>query len=362
MAAAGLYRVSSPRSLGGGECEPRTQIETIEIISAADGAAGWNLMIGIEIMGLLGAALPLATARELYADEGLIVSGALNPLGRATPVPGGYRVRGQWPFGSGCHNAAWFWGQCLRTDERGEVVRTEGGGPKMCEVLIPSSDFEILDTWQVSGLRGSGSHDVAARDVFVPEEHVTAVVQGGMQLRESGTLYRYPSMCRLAYNKIGVATGIAQAAIEHFKKLASVKQPRGSSVSLREKSSVQLAFAEAVSSLRGARAYVMESVEALWRVVDAGDESTTEQRMHVHLSCSQACQAAIRSVELLVSAAGSTANFTTCPLERCLRDVRVVPQHIMVSPQWLEASGASLLGLPRDSPFAVAAIRKGVPT
>src|SRR5262245_31149250 len=203
MASAGLYRVAAPRSIGGGECDPRTQIETIEIVSAADGAAGWNLMIGIENMGFLGAALPLETARKLYADPGLIVAGALNPLGRAQPVAGGYRVTGQWPFASGCHNADWFWGQCVVTDGD-EPARAERGGPVLREVLIPSTEFQILDTWHVSGLRGSGSHDVAAHDVFVPEERVTAVLQGGMRLRETGTLYRYPPFNRLAYNKIGV--------------------------------------------------------------------------------------------------------------------------------------------------------------
>ena len=350
MAAAGLYRIAAPRSIGGGECDPRTQIETIEIVSAADGAAGWNLMIGIENMGFLGAALPLETARKLYADPGLIVAGALNPLGRATPVSGGYRVTGQWPFASGCHNAGWFWGQCLVTDGDG-LAKSPSGGAVLREALIPSTEFEIVDTWHVSGLRGSGSHDVAARDVFVPDEHVTAVLEGGMQLRETGTLYRYPPFNRLAYNKIGVATGIAQAALEHFKKLATEKQPRGSRKLLREKVSVHLVYAEATARLRAARAYAFEAVEEVWRMVEAGAPASAEQRMHVHLACTEACTAAIHTVELLHSAAGTTANFTSCPLERCLRDVRVVPQHIMVSPQWRETAGRVLLGLPGDSPF-----------
>jgi alkylation response protein AidB-like acyl-CoA dehydrogenase len=350
MAAAGLYRVAAPRSIGGGECDPRTQIETIEAVSAADGATGWNLMIGIENMGFLGAALPLEIARKLYTDPGLIVAGALNPLGRATKVAGGYQVSGQWPFASGCHNAGWFWGQCIVTDGDGSA-KSEGGPPQLREALIPSSDFEIVDTWHVSGLRGSGSHDVAARDVFVPDERVTAVMQGGMQLRETGTLYRYPPFNRLAYNKIGVATGIAQAALEHFHQLATEKQPRGSRKLLREKVSVHLTYAEAVASLRSARAYALEAVESVWQTVESGDAPSADQRMHVHLACAHACEASIRTVELLHAAAGTTANFTSCPLDRCLRDVRVVPQHIMVSPQWKETAGRVLLGLPGDSPF-----------
>ncbi len=350
MAAAGLYRVAAPRSVGGAECNPRSQIETIETISAADGAAGWNLMIGIEIMGFLGAALDLETARKLYADPGLIVAGALNPLGRATKSEGGFRVTGQWPFASGCHNAQWFWGQCIVVDGDDPTNR-EPGGVVLREALIPAAEFEILDTWHVSGLRGSGSHDVAARDVFVPEERMTAVMSGGIQLRETGTLFRFPPFNRLAYNKVGVATGIARGALGHFKELAGQKLPRGSRKLLRDKVSVQLAVAEAEAQLRQARAFVFESVEEVWDATDRGAPVTAEQRALVHLACTNACTASIRAVEIVATAAGTTANFTSCPLERCMRDVRVIPQHIMVSPQWTEVAGRVLLGLEGESPF-----------
>lgn len=350
MAAAGLYRIAAPRSVGGGECDPRTQIETIETVAAADGAAGWTLMIGIENMGFLGAVLPLETATKLFSDPGLIVAGALNPLGRATPTDGGFRVSGQWPFASGCHNAGWFWGQCIVMDGD-EPAKSESGGAVLREALIPAGEFEILDTWKVSGLRGTGSHDVVARDVFVPTDHMTGVMAGGMQLRETGTLYRFPAFNRLAYNKVGVSTGIARAALDHFSKLASEKLPRGSRKLLRDKVSVQLAVAEAETQLRSARAFVFEAIDDVWRATEDGRPATDEQRVLVHLACSNAATASIRAVEIVHSAAGTTANFQDCPLDRCLRDVRVVPQHIMVSPQWNEVAGRVLLGLPGDSPF-----------
>ncbi len=350
MASAGLHRIAAPRSVGGGECDPATQIETIEVISAADGASGWNLMIGIENQGFVGAALPLETARKLFADSALIVAGALNPLGRARPADGGLIVSGQWPFASGCHNAGWFWGQSVLMDGD-EPARNEAGGGELRETLIPASEFEIVDTWHVSGLRGSGSHDVAVHEVFVPDEYVTALLSGGMRLRETGTLYRFPPFNRLAYNKVGVATGIARAAIDHFKQLATEKLPRGSRKLLRDKVSVQLAVAEAETQLRSARAFVLDAVGEVWRATEEGRETTAEQRALVHLACSNACTASILAVEIVHTAAGTTANFTSSPLERCMRDVRVVPQHIMVSPQWTEVAGRVLLGLEGDRPF-----------
>ena len=152
MAHAGLFRVAAPRRLGGAEAEPEEQIQTIEIVSAADGSVGWNLMIGIESMGFLGAALDPSVASKLFADPSLIISGALNPLGVATRVPGGYRVSGQWPFASGCHNAHYFWGQCQVRDEDGNAV--SDGSSQLREALLGRDEFEILDTWHVSGLGG----------------------------------------------------------------------------------------------------------------------------------------------------------------------------------------------------------------
>jgi alkylation response protein AidB-like acyl-CoA dehydrogenase len=348
LAEAGLHRVAAPREVGGAEVHPATQIEVIEVISEADGAAGWNLMIGIENQGFLGAALRPGVAKSIFADPGLVVCGALNPLGRAVPVDGGFRVSGQWPFASGCQNADYFWGQCV-VHEGGERSRDAAGHVRLREALVPASEFDVVDTWHVSGLRGSGSHDVAVRDRFVPDEMTTAVMGG--PLHASGPLFRLPPFSRLAYNKVGVATGIARAALDHFVELASHKTPRASSRLLRERPSAQLAVAEAEATLRSARAWVLEVVSELWDAAVDGRPATSEQRALVQLACSHAASAAVSAVERVHAVAGASANFTACPLERCFRDVQVVRQHIMVSPQWTEAAGRILLGLDSDAPI-----------
>jgi alkylation response protein AidB-like acyl-CoA dehydrogenase len=348
MAQAELYRVAVPAEYGGLECDPRTQIETIEAVSEADGAAGWNLMIGVENLGFLGPALAPEIAEKVFADPLLVVAGALNPLGRATPVDGGYRVTGQWPFASGCHNAQWFWGQCVVLDGDAPAA-SPGGGPVLREALLPRSEFEILDTWHVSGLRGSGSHDVAARDVFVPEERMTAAMAAPRRLRSP--IHRMPPLNRLAHNKVGVATGIARGALDAFYELAGETKRRGSSGALREKAAVQRAVAEAEIGLRAARAFVFEAVGAVWEAACADRPTSPRERALVHLACSNAVRAAGDAVALVHDAAGSRANFEGHPLERRLRDVRVVPQHITVSSQWLETSGGVLMGLAKELPF-----------
>ncbi len=342
MARADLYRVAAPRAIGGGEYHPVIQIRTIEAIAELDGSAAWNLMVGVEHGGILGAAYPLEFVKELYADPELIIVGAINPLGKAVSVDGGYLVSGQWPFGSGIHNADYFWGQCT-IHANGEVVKDKNG-PVTCEALISKSELEVLDTWHVSGLRATGSHDVRVKEVLIPDERISQVARRPM--RQEGTLYRLPFNTRLAYNKVGVATGIARAAIGHFKDLADEKTPRGFANRLRERSDAQYAIADAEYILGSARSFVFEQVSEIWDTVDRGDAPSIESRAMVQLACSGAATAAVQAVEKIYAAAGATANFVSSPLERCMRDVLVVRQHIMVSPQFKEGIGRALLGLP----------------
>jgi alkylation response protein AidB-like acyl-CoA dehydrogenase len=349
MADAGLFRVAVPRSLGGAEAHPFEQIRVIEAISEADGAAGWTLMIGIETLGMSSAVIRREVAEEvILGNPSVIFAGALNPMGRAQPVPGGMRVSGRWPFASGCTHADWFYGQSVVYD--GDApARAPGGGPLLREMLIPAKDFRVLDTWHVGGLRGSGSHDVLVEDVFVPDRFVTNAAETG--IHEDGPLFRLPPFTRLAYNKVGVATGIARAAIDHLVALAAQKKPRGSTLPLAERPHAQRCVAEAETALRSARAFVFEAVGEVWDVTVAGERATKRQRALAQLACSNAVAASASAVERVCSAAGTTANFTASPLERALRDVRVVPQHIMVSPQLADAAARVLIGLESETPF-----------
>ncbi len=348
MALAELYRVAAPREVGGGETHPFTQIGVIEALAQADGAAGWNLMIGIESMGFLSAALEPGVAREMLSDPAVVVSGALNPLGTAECEGSGYRVSGRWPFASGCQQSHYFWGQCIEVRE-GERLHDERGQVVLREAVVPSASFEVLDTWHVSGLRGSGSHDVQVREAWIPDQHMTQVY--ARRPHASGTLFRLPPGSRLAYNKVGVATGIARAAIEDFVALATEKTPRAARAPLRERADAQRGVAEAEAGLRSARAFVLEAVGEMWDTVARGDAPSMQQRALVQLACSHAANASVNAVSKVHAAAGTTANRLGHPLERRFRDVQVVRQHITVSPQWIESAGRVLLGLDSGSPL-----------
>jgi len=341
MAENGLYRVSVAFGGAPGH-DPATQIRTIEAISRADGAAGWNLMIGIENFGLLAGGF--ARGRELFAEPLTTLCSSSAAVGKAERVDGGFRVSGRWPFVSGCHNSRFFAG-IVSVHENGKPAEEPGR-----YALTKREDFEILDTWHVAGLRGSGSHDVRLEEVFVPEEDTLVLGSTGPPNdSEDSPLLRVPTGARLAYNKVGVGLGIARAAIDHFVALASGKVPFMSSTTLRERSFAQRSLALAEARLRSARAFVFESVEELWDAVLAGDPPGREERAILQLACSNAVVACTEAVDLVCEAAGTSAIQKLSPLERCARDVRVVRTHATVAPHHIEDAGRVLLGLEADA-------------
>jgi len=345
LAEAGLHRCGVPKSLGGLGCDPMSMMRVIETVSGADGGAGWTVMIGIEVLGVASGYLPADTVRSLLAAQpATIAAGAVNPVGRAVPTDGGYLVNGRWPFASGIHNADWWWGGCVVDDGTGRRPRDT------IQVLVPHEQVTIVDTWHVAGLAGSGSHDVEVVDRFVPHAHVSTMP--GPPAMTDEPIFRMPIMARFAFNKVGVATGIARSAVEAFKLLAAEKTPRGERNSLAERPRAQSAVAQAEARLSSGRAWAFEVVEELWAAALEGRPVSPDLHARVRLSCSYAVESSVRAVELVHSAAGSTVNFRSSPLERQFRDVHVVPQQITVAPHLMDAAGRVLLGLdPGHSTF-----------
>jgi len=159
LTAAGCFRTLVPRSHGGAELDLPADMRVIEGLARADGSIGWTVTIGHEAPVLLGK-LPRQAFDAIYADgPDVILAGTFNPTGVAAPVDGGFRVTGQWSFASGCQHAHWFVAHCIVDDGRQPPIRM---------MVLPAIDVEIKDTWSVSGLCGTGSHDFVVNDVFVP--------------------------------------------------------------------------------------------------------------------------------------------------------------------------------------------------
>ena len=257
LAAAGLFRLCVPRAVGGLEAHPAVLVECVEALARGDAAAGWCVAIGAT-SGLLAAYLPEDSARRLYASESAIAGGVFAPRGRAVRVDGGFRVTGRWPFASGCQHCDWLMGGCVVDTGDGTLQTLPNGMPDIRLMLAPAEDFEIHDTWHVSGLRGTGSHDIELSDAFVPDEMAASVISDTP--RHDGGLYAFPLFGLLALAIAGVSLGAARGALDDFIELAGAKVPTGGRRALAERGAVQAEIAQAEARLRAARALLFAAI------------------------------------------------------------------------------------------------------
>jgi indole-3-acetate monooxygenase len=345
MAEAGLFRICVPRKLGGGEVDAATMVRVIEAIAYADGSAGWCLMIGAT-SGVISAYLPEETAREIYGTHDAVTGGVFAPLGKATAVKGGYQVTGRWPYASGCEHCTWLMGGCVVLDE-GDPRLLANGMPDSRLLLFPASQAQVIDTWTVSGLRGTGSHDIAVDNLFVAGARAVSLMTD--RPLQSGPLYAFPIFGLLALGIAGVALGVARNAIDELTQLARAKRPTGGSRRLAERTTVQAQIAQAEATLRSARAFLFEGMEETWTAASAEGAISIHQRGTLRLAATHATTSAADVVDSMYNAGGGTSIYASSPLQRCFRDIHVVTQHMMVAPSTYELIGRLFLGVDVDT-------------
>ena len=339
MRAAGLFALWLSKTLGGPELSAVDYIRVIEAVARADGSAGWCASIASAYSCMAGFLKP-DVAQQIYDGGRGIVAGAVAPTGKALIDDGAFRVTGHWTYGSGILHSTWTLANCVVHDRTG-ARRGPAGAPEMRLVFFPTGSAEVIDTWKVAGLRGTGSHDYRVAGLFVPADHTISFP--APTALETGLLYRTPLLSGLAV--AAVPLGIARTAIDAVIALASAKTPAGSASLMRDKPTVQADVARAEVLLGAARSYLLTTLGELWEEVASGAGASVHQRSMVRLAGTFAAQASAEAVDLMVNAAGGTALFETNPLERCFRDVHACKQHIATSTSNYEMGGRVLLGL-----------------
>jgi alkylation response protein AidB-like acyl-CoA dehydrogenase len=329
---AGLFSMCVPEALGGGEVPVLELVEAVETIARADAAAGWCLMIQAT-SGTLGAYLDEATAAEVFGGDQAILGGVYAPMGRAVAAEGGYRVSGRWPFASGSSHCTWLVGGAM----------VEDGPPRM--MLFPAAEVEILDTWHVSGLAGTGSNDIQVDDVFVPAARTVSLI--GDKPRLDRPLYKFPVFGLLALGIAAVALGTARGAVDDLLQLAGAKTPTGSRRRLAERPHTQAQLAMAEAGLASARQFVRYAVGGSWEAAQGGDLNLG-QRARLRLAATHATTVAAHVVDVMYTLGGGSSIYLKSPLQRRFRDVHAATQHMMVGQPTYELAGRVLLGLDVD--------------
>jgi indole-3-acetate monooxygenase len=340
MAQAGLFRLWVPRSLGGEEADSMTLLRVVEQVPSVDDATGWCVALGDEYGVFSGHLLPDA-ARDIFgSDPNVITAGALRPAGKAVVVHGGYWVTGRWTLGSGCQHAAWMVGGCQIID--GDQPRLDPKGMPVPRLLFfAATDCEIFDTWHSIGLRGTGSHDYAVADLFVPTAHSLWFRKPQV---EPGPLYAMPTIALFGTALAAVPLGIGRHAIDILTKLAETKIASRSIRTLSEDSTMQVALGRAEALLCSGRAFLYETLEDAWQVVSSGHALSPTQRARLWLASTHAASSAKQAAELMFSAGGSASPYTRSELERCVRDIHAACQHVTLALPNYEMAGQAFLG------------------
>lgn len=340
LTSAGVFKLLVPRAYGGAAASVATTAAVIEEVARADGSAGWCAMISAT-SGLMCLYLDDATAREVYGPDEAATCGVFAPLGRATREDGGFRVSGRWPFASGCEYSRWRMGGTIVAGD----LPLPSGAPDVRSMLFRAEETTIHDTWDTVGMRGSGSHDIEARGVFVPAARSFSLLTD--RPRQGGPTV--PFFGALASGVAAVGLGVARGAIDAFVALAVKKQPPGSKRTIAHRELVQVAVAQAEAKIGAARAYLHASLAAAEREVGERGEASLRARAQLRLAACHAATESAAAVDLMYAQAGATAIYSRSPLQRQLRDAHVVTQHIMVAPTAAQLAGRVLLGVEVDA-------------
>jgi alkylation response protein AidB-like acyl-CoA dehydrogenase len=341
---AGLFAIYTPRQFGGMGLALPDALRVVEEVAKYDGSTAWVVALGFA-NDLFTSAIPADSAAQVLGRGSALIAGAPGMMVQARAVDGGYWLTGQWQYASGVPNADWVSVAAPVFD--GDTPRGGPAGPEMIFAFLPPSDVEIVDTWHVSGLCATGSHDVRANGAFVPAEMtgVFALPAGPRALRDC-TAARIPFFTALGIAQAPpVCLGVARHAIEEFKRLAATKDRPLAGGKLTDQPRAQAGVARAEALLESARAYWYETVRGAWQAVSEGCQLSLLDRTRIRLACLTAAENASAATDLVYRLAGSSAIFRASPLERCWRDVHAAAQHMSVQDARWETAGRILLGM-----------------
>ncbi len=336
MIDAGLIDMCVPAVYGGRENTAMEILRVDEEISYADGSTGWCLM-NYQGVALVSALLPKNRAEEVFGGaERCCPAGTLHPRGRGRFVDGGMIVNGRWGWASGCDNANWMWANTAMVDDDGNALENRDGTPLILGPLFSRDQLIIYDTWHVSAMSGSGSNDVEVRDAFVPEGRWVNFADAPVVDRP---LFHFPIISLFAAGVAAVALGSARAALDGFIELALERIPFGRTTPLAQRTSAQITVARAEALIDAARDYLYVTTEALWALVEQGEEPTVDARRRLRLAAAFAAEKSAEAVDLLYAAGGGPSIFTDNPLQRHWRDVHATTLHIQVNQVQFETMG-----------------------
>lgn len=337
LRASGLFRIGAPAAVGAPEAPPAVTLRCAETVARGDASAGWCVSIAAT-SSLLAGWLPDEGVAEVFGDPENVAAGVWAPRGIARRVDSGYRVSGRWAFCSGITHSDFMFGGCM--------VEGAGKGAAPLALAMPTNELQIIDTWHTSGLRGTGSHDAVADDVFVPDQRTLCLLEPPTS---DAALYRFPIFSLLALSIAAAALGNARGAIDDLSELAAGKVALGSNRTLAERPATWSGVAQAEAALRAARAFYYQAIDETWMTVQRSEPVSVESRTALRLAATHAVRTAADVARDMYDLGGGSAIYDGSPLQRRFRDAHTATAHVQVNPATWELTGRLLLRQPTDA-------------
>lgn len=343
----GVVRMLQPATHGGYEFHPREFAQTVMKLASLDGSTGWVAgVVGVHPWEMAFAD-PKVQEEIWGEDQDTWIASPYAPMGVARPVEGGYVLNGHWQFSSGTDHCDWVFLGSLVGDEKGEALRP----PTSLHVILPRSDYEIVDdSWDVAGLRGTGSKDLIVKDAFVPEYRTIPfdkVVEGEAP-KEAGLtnpLYHVPFSCMFPLGITSAVIGMAEGALAHH--LAYQKgRVQVTGTRIKDDPYVLSTIGEATAEIEASRIALLDNASRLYDAVASGREVTFAERAANRRTQVRAAWRAVGAVDQIVARSGGNAMRMDNPIQRFWRDIHTGQAHaIHVPGSVLHASALTDLGI-----------------
>lgn len=346
----GLWRILQPKSRGGSELDYSALVDIPTILARGCASTAWvhvNLASHHWMLGMW----PPEAQDVVWGDnpDTLIGSALIYPPGKVQRVDGGFRLSGRWSFSSGIHPCDWIM-------LGGMVPPESGDGPPVPYIFVVNvKDIEVIDTWHVAGLAGTGSQDVACDDVFVPWYMALSCldIRGGPTPGSAvnpGELYRLSVLGLFPHILAGPMTGMAEGAFDDYVGGLRDAISTYNSSRVAEHTTIQMKIAEAGALIQASKLLLRENCAEGHRMAAAGEVPSLEDKTRWRRDAAHAAGNAVKAMDLIYGMAGASANYLTSPLQRRFRDIHAAAHQIQViwdinAPEY----GRAVLGLPLEN-------------
>ncbi|MFT7621163.1 MAG: 3-hydroxy-9,10-secoandrosta-1,3,5(10)-triene-9,17-dione monooxygenase [Myxococcota bacterium] len=327
---AGLFRILQPKRYGGYELDPRALFDIQILLGTVCGSTAWVYGVVAVHAWQMGGLDDRAQAEVWSDDQDALISSSYMPVGKVTPVEGGYRLSGHWSFSSGSdHCQGAFLGAFCPTPP-------EAKGPDMRSFLVLRDQYEISDTWHTSGLAATGSNDIIVDDVFVPEYRTHRLIDGYL-CKNPGQLVNTAPLFALPFGQVFVrsvsttAIGLAEGALAAFTETASKRVASGPGKPKADPF-VAMTCAKAAAAIDEVKLVLNRNFQEMTDRVEAGESVPVDRRIQFRYDSANAVDRCTRVVDELFINSGGRAVFLDHPLNRAFQDIHAVRQHYANSP------------------------------